>query len=202
MGSMANGNFQLCSMGQKFSACLTFLLLFRFKKRIRVFSFAPPPVMDWTTSAICQSFVTSVVSECDIVPRTSLANVVRLQLLLSEIDQLLERKDTGPGDLNINTDEILELWKRSDLDHSALHEKDYEKEFLFVPGKVLQLHDDGSEVSSLYTDAHMSPIKTILFTTSMVSDHLSDSYRSILGKATPARTNGLLHRLGLKKSTA
>ena len=64
---------------------------FRYKNRVRVLAFASPPVMDWETSVLCQPFITTVVTNFDVIPRASIANIVRRQLFLAELDEVGDR---------------------------------------------------------------------------------------------------------------
>ena len=44
-------------------------------ERVRVYAFASPPVMDRASALACQHYVTSVVNNSDIIPRSSLTNL-------------------------------------------------------------------------------------------------------------------------------
>jgi len=60
----------------------------KYKNRIRVLAFASPPVMDSETSVLCQPFITTVVTNFDVIPRAPIANIVHLQLYLAELDEV------------------------------------------------------------------------------------------------------------------
>ncbi|KAL3780109.1 hypothetical protein HJC23_005976 [Cyclotella cryptica] len=54
-------------------------------ERVRVYAFASPPVLDRASALACQHYVTSVVNNSDIIPRSSLTNLDVLLTMLEAV---------------------------------------------------------------------------------------------------------------------
>jgi hypothetical protein len=81
----------------------------------------------------------------------------------------------------------MRFWQATDTKATALHDT-LSKDFLFLPGKCIQFYDKDEEdseskIGALFTDGRMSPVRMIHFSERILSDHLADSYRTILTKA-------------------
>lgn len=64
--------------------------------KVRVFAFAPPPVLDHHSAIMASSFCTSIVNNADIIPRCSLSNLAILLEILRTIYDKLKEKDLAP----------------------------------------------------------------------------------------------------------
>lgn len=64
-------------------------------RRVRAYAFAPPPVLDRASSLACRHYVTSVVNNSDIIPRSSLTN---LDAFLTILEAVRCRLSEGAGD--------------------------------------------------------------------------------------------------------
>jgi hypothetical protein len=62
-------------------------------KFLKVYAFAPPPIVDMPTAMNSKSFIFSVVNKADIVPRCSIANLEVVSKILSELAKELEVDD-------------------------------------------------------------------------------------------------------------
>lgn len=126
--------------------------------KMKVWSFAPPPTLDFNSAVACSSFVTSVVNNCDIVPRANispLANTVGLMRVVNErlkrqglstsdfkstVTFLKKIREGADGEMLMSADEVFsELDKILDCDDLI------DPDHLYVPGKVVLLFDPWGE---------------------------------------------------------
>lgn len=124
----------------------------RKKNRLRVYAYAPPPVLDFAACKACESFVTSVVDNSDIIPRVSVSNLVTLDKLFKVAHKKLREK----GMLNKNNpltamgslmkfgtvgENLFDLSEIDDFFEQELPDEDLKnKENLYVPGRVVVLY--------------------------------------------------------------
>ena len=66
-------------------------------ERVRVYAFASPPVMDKASALACQHYVTSIVNNSDIIPRSSLTNLDILLTMLEAVRNRLVDEDMNPS---------------------------------------------------------------------------------------------------------
>lgn len=132
------------------------------KDNMHVYAFASPPVVDYQTSIHSQSFITTIVNNSDIIPRSSMANLIIFTSFLKKVHEIhsqtgnnsndtaqkkksLFRKlweGTG-GDLLMSQEEISNsLWNS----HCTLPLQD--PDHLYVPGRVLFLYEPWEEEST------------------------------------------------------
>lgn len=141
----------------------------RQKERIRVYAFAPPPVVDYDTSISSSSYITSFVNDCDIIPRCSLANLlVFIDVLNNTIYHRMNNRgfipDTVSGtisfiqklskgsndpDLLFSYDEI-QLAIVSAMNKLQVRHRDH----LFIPGKVIYMMSADHDHMSSSLDCH------------------------------------------------
>lgn len=118
-------------------------------ERVRVYAFAPPPVMDRATSLACQHYVTSIVNNSDIIPRSSLTNLDVLLTMLEAVRNRLVDMDMNPGGrLCQNPKSII-------TSLVALFQKLAEGadgELLIEPAELLQVFDEAVEDALLGED--------------------------------------------------
>lgn len=141
------------------------------KERVRAYAFAPPPVLDRSTSLACRHYVTSVVNNSDIVPRSSLTSLDAFLTILESMSYRLSEMGMNPttnnaafassiiallhklcegteGELILTPWELHRLWEEAMAD-SSLGDGEYDdyywdKEFghhLFVPGRLLLMYE-------------------------------------------------------------
>ncbi len=66
-------------------------------QRVRAYAFAPPPLLDRLSSLACRHYVTSVVNNSDIIPRSSLTNLDVLMTVLEAVICALTDASMNPG---------------------------------------------------------------------------------------------------------
>jgi hypothetical protein len=119
-------------------------------QRVRVYAFGPLPVLDHDSAVAAASFCTSIVNNADIVPRSSLANLMVFMEFLRDIHvRLLEQgiNPTGPqstaaflkklsqgagGDLLMTPEEMHVAIRKA---HSDVELRD--PDHLYIPGRVI-----------------------------------------------------------------
>ena len=117
---------------------------------VRVYAFGPPPVLDHDSAVAAASFCTSIVNNADIIPRSSLANLMVFMEFLRNVHQRLleeEINPTGPqstaaflnklsqgtgGDLLMTPAETHVAIRKAHSD-VELRNPDY----LYIPGRVI-----------------------------------------------------------------
>mmetsp|Transcript_6042 Transcript_6042/g.9475 ORF Transcript_6042/g.9475 Transcript_6042/m.9475 type:complete len:389 (-) Transcript_6042:138-1304(-) len=121
---------------------------------LKVWAFASPPVLDLESARACSSFVTSVVNNCDVVPRGNISPLVVTVRLMRAVNKRLKERSLNmtdfqstvaflnkmregtDGEMLMSADEFV-----SELD-SALERVDLEDpDHLYVPGKVVVMYD-------------------------------------------------------------
>eukprot|EP00986_Skeletonema_menzelii_P019207 scaffold27151_cov171-Skeletonema_menzelii.AAC.1 len=115
--------------------------------KLKVWAFASPPVLDLTSSRGCSSFVTTIVNNCDVVPRFNIGPFVVTVRLFRAMHKRLKERNLGMTDL------LLKDWSCGDNVLMSLEEiieamtdaisrsDDHDPDHLYVPGKVLVLYD-------------------------------------------------------------
>ncbi|EED91857.1 predicted protein [Thalassiosira pseudonana CCMP1335] len=160
---LASG-YNLRVVGHSLGAgCATILALFLRSKipslredgrKLQVWAFASPPILDLESAIACSPFVTTVVNNCDVVPRANVAPLaVTARLLRSVNNRLKERnldftnfqttfaflnkiREGIDGDMLMSADEVVSELERG-IEKVDLKDKDH----LYVPGKVVVLYD-------------------------------------------------------------
>jgi len=69
----------------------------RKSQRVQAYAFAPPPLLDRLSSLACRHYVTSVVNNSDIIPRSSLTNLDVLMTVLEAVICVLTEASMNPG---------------------------------------------------------------------------------------------------------
>ncbi|KAK3282436.1 hypothetical protein CYMTET_9823 [Cymbomonas tetramitiformis] len=143
--------------------------------RVEVLAFATPPVMDVTTALSCQSFVTSVVNRRDVIPRSSLMNLVMLMNALSEVDKRLQETNGDPSTFSLSSKDATALVRR------AMDIPGNPKDFLYVPGQVVLMSaEQVGLLRATLTDGTAPSLRCIHFDMAMFSDHLSHGHKTSL----------------------
>lgn len=151
------------------------------KENMHVYAFASPPVVDYQTSINCQSFITTVVNNSDIIPRSSMANLITFTSFLQKIYEKYTQHDNDSyndkaadsnkpshkknlfqklwqgtnGEFIMNLDEIQNtLWNTQ---HGNLPLQD--PNHLYVPGRVIILHEPWIEETPLSHEASKDETK-------------------------------------------
>ena len=68
-------------------------------ERLKVWAFASPPILDLESAIGCSSFVTSVVNNCDIVPRANISPLVVTARLLRAVNKRLKERNLDMSNL-------------------------------------------------------------------------------------------------------
>ena len=66
-------------------------------ERVQTYAFAPPPTLDRSSSLACSHYVTSIVFNSDIIPRSSLTNLDIFLTMLEAVRGRLEEVGMNPG---------------------------------------------------------------------------------------------------------
>ena len=127
-------------------------------KKLKVWSFASPPVLDLKSALGCSSFVTTVVNNSDVIPRCNIGPLVVMARLLRAVNKRLMERNLGVTDLlfkdwmkksptdnlmNEDGDEMLMSVEEivSAIADAIACDDDHDKDHLYVPGRVLVLYD-------------------------------------------------------------
>jgi hypothetical protein len=127
-------------------------------KKLKVWAFASPPVLDLKSALGCSSFVTTVVNNSDVIPRCNIGPLVVMARLLRAVNKRLTERNLGVTDLlfkdwikkspsdnlmNEDGDEMLMSFEEivSAIADAIACDDDHDKDYLYVPGRVLVLYD-------------------------------------------------------------
>lgn len=127
-------------------------------KKLKVWAFASPPVLDLKSALGCSSFVTTVVNNSDVIPRCNIGPLVVMARLLRAVNKRLMERNLGVTDLlfkdwmkksptdnlmNDDGDEMLMSFEEivSAIADAITCDDDHDKDHLYVPGRVLVLYD-------------------------------------------------------------
>jgi pimeloyl-ACP methyl ester carboxylesterase len=223
-----NYNCILCghSLGAGVAALLGMLLRGRFPEleseyqHLRVYAFAPPPVLDYESSLAASSYILSIVNNSDAIPRFSLANVLIFLEFLRQVSQKLAERGLSPTSpatvpallrkllKGANDDDmIMTLEEVEEARESASRTVDKSDPcHLFIPGRVLILHDrredadsciDSSNDGQKYVDVYEAEggCDVLRFFEldglAPVSDHVCSAYAASLSRlGAMVRSNG------------
>ena len=75
-------------------------------ERVQVYALAPPPTLDRSSSLACSHYVTSIVFNSDIIPRSSLTNLDIFLTMLEAVRGRLEELGMNPGSSKPKTNVI------------------------------------------------------------------------------------------------
>jgi len=152
-------------------------------QRVRAYAFAPPPVLDRASTLACRHYVTSIVNNSDIIPRSSLTNLDVLLTVLEAVRSRLVELGMNPGNSSIastialfrklsegtNGDLLLDPIELQKVLEEAVAEASlgdgendrfyWDEEFghhLFVPGKLLMMHESWSMAAKTTKDVGSS----------------------------------------------
>ena len=164
---------------------------------LRVMAFASPPVLSYKASKACAPFVTSMVNNSDVIPRSSVSNLIVMSKLLSRVNERLAANGMSFGswtslkkyyDEHSKIDDDLLLTEEEldaffDETHAA---PENDTESLFVPGRVIVMWDkgenDNGEMGGIVTDCGMKQLRQIELSLTLVADHLVKGYRNNMSK--------------------
>lgn len=125
------------------------------KSSIEVYAFASPPVMNKQAALASSSFITTIVNNSDIIPRSSLNNLEVMLECLSNIQAELKERGMDCSDFNSSKAFIAKL-KESKTDGTPIMTSEEALEILmkaqemvskdeltnlYVPGKVIIMYD-------------------------------------------------------------
>lgn len=194
------------SLGAGVAALVGILLQDRFASKelnLKVWAFASPPVIDYDAALACQSYVTTIVNNFDIIPRCSLSNVAVLLEFLNYLEKAIE--DSGqplPKDFVSASQYVFNvIAKKEDTELDAEEivkgmEQGFERvklrdpDHLYVPGRVIHMSNDinaSDSSSSMETttatevqviNGTSKALRSIELEASLLTDHLSPAYRS------------------------
>lgn len=164
---------------------------------LRVLAFASPPVLSYKASKACAPFVTTMVNNSDVIPRSSVSNLVVMSKLLVRVNERLEANGMNFGswtslrkfyDAHSKIDDDLLITEKElddffDETHAAPED---DTESLYVPGRVVVMWDkgdnDNNEMGGIVTDCGMKQLRQVELSLTLVADHLVNGYRENLKK--------------------
>ena len=123
--------------------------------RLRVLAFASPPILDYEASKNCESFVTTFINNSDIIPRSSLSNLVVLMDVMKTVNGRLKEEGLSPRDMRStaaflkwlmrgsHTEMIMEPEQIRETINKAIEKADIDDpDHLFVGGRVVHMFDE------------------------------------------------------------
>lgn len=127
---------------------------------IRVYAFAPPPVLDYDTAMAASSYTYSVVNNCDIIPRTCLSNLKIFHHVLRSVSERLECLGLAPTNPASTAAFLRKLSKGMDDNDLIMTQQEVQiairdahqivelrnKDNLYVPGRVFILFEPSSVI--------------------------------------------------------
>ena len=149
------------SLGAGAAALSGLLLRSRFSElindkgsRMKVVAFASPPILDHDAALACSDFCTTVVNNSDIIPRSSLSNLLVLMNFMKSISRKLEDQGAAPSDFK-SVAGYMKLLSQGQDGEMIMTPDEIEKELgkayeevdvkdpdsLYVPGTVYQMYD-------------------------------------------------------------
>jgi len=164
---------------------------------LRVVAFASPPVLSYKASKACAPFVTTVVNNSDVIPRSSVSNLTVMSKLLYRVNEKLKAEGMSfdswfalkkfYDEHTVVDDKMLMTEEELDSFFEETHaEPEKEMDSLFVPGRVVCLFDKGEndnhKIGGIVTDCGMKMLRQVELSLTLVADHLVDGYRMSLHK--------------------
>jgi len=164
---------------------------------LRVYAYATPPVVSYKASRACAPFITSVVNNSDVVPRSSVSNLVVMNKLLTKVHERLTEKGLTvnswkslqkyydehsriDGDLLLSEAELDAFFRET---HAAPENQD---DALFVPGRIVVMWDKGANdnnvIGGIVTDCGMTMLRQVELSLTQVTDHFLDGYQANMTK--------------------
>jgi pimeloyl-ACP methyl ester carboxylesterase len=140
---------------------------------LKVLAFASPPVLDYDAALASKPFVTVIVNNSDMIPRSSLSNLLVTAEFIKSVGKKLEEKGLTPKDLK-STAAFMQMLKGDDEmfmdveeireemnainDRTELRDPDH----LYCPGRVIQMYDlwskDGSREAEEEIEKETPPL--------------------------------------------
>jgi len=123
-------------------------------KQLKVWAFASPPVLDLSSALACSPFVTTVVNNCDIIPRANISPFAVTVRVMRAVNKRLTEKNLSMSDFKSTLAFLNKIGEGSDgemlmdedelaaeldvaLERTDLRDPDH----LYVPGKVVVMYD-------------------------------------------------------------
>jgi Lipase (class 3) len=142
-----------------------------FHKRIHVYAFAPPPVLDYDSAIAASSYCTSIVNNSDLVPRLSVSNLIVSMACLRKVQKKLVEHDLNPScpassvafwnkiSQGTNGEPLMSLSEYNTTVDEAHREIAFRKPgHLFVPGRVLLVYNPWSSENTIDDDTDGSSV--------------------------------------------
>jgi len=163
------------SLGAGVASIVTLLLQENFAgwgpQRLHCYAFAPPAVFNESLADECSESITSVILGCDMIPRTSAANV---DFLIHELIMNTTRTKVidMAGDLIGGNVKTFADERREELEALVVREGDQKH---YAPGRLLLLDMVEDELPRM-AYAEMGDVDRLLIHGEMVADHLPSKY--------------------------
>ena len=181
-------------------ACLLGVFLHENGVNVEVHAFATPPCLSLYDAMESRSYITSVVNNADVVPRSSINNLRSLNRLFLKIDEKLNARGLSPNDWTTSaayiqdiskidsellmTPEELNVFQETARDAENGND-DYS---LYVPGRVVCMWNcnvtavptEKKTVDCRQMHGSMNVLRQIEISTTMAADHACASYKTSL----------------------
>jgi pimeloyl-ACP methyl ester carboxylesterase len=160
------------SLGAGVAALVGVILRSRFRallhddgSLLKVLAFASPPILDYDNAMDCKAFTTTIVNNSDIIPRSSLSNLVVMLELLKTVNKKLEEKGLNPKDFSSSAaflrllteakdgNMLMTVEEMRDTMEAAFEKVELrDPDHLYVPGRVIHLYDLWSKQGAVEVD--------------------------------------------------
>jgi len=123
------------------------------QEKLKVYAFASPPILDSKSSEACVPFVTTVVNNCDCVPRANIAPALTTMKFMKRVDTKLKLKGLDMSNFRSTMAFLNKMGEGSDGDMimtfeeiaasvvEAIHSTGVEDpDYLYVPGRVILMY--------------------------------------------------------------
>jgi hypothetical protein len=127
-------------------------------ERVRAYAFASPPILDRASSLACHHYITSIVNNSDIIPRSSLTNIDVLLTMLETVRNQLVSLGMNPGNktaVEKGSIGLCQIPRNIIASTTALFRKLLEGtngDLLLAPSELQQVWDEAVKDASLGED--------------------------------------------------
>ncbi|GBG30879.1 Sn1-specific diacylglycerol lipase beta [Hondaea fermentalgiana] len=170
-------NYEILFTGHSLGAGVAALVAVIFREahkvsKVRALAYACPPVLDKKAALRTYEYVTSVVNNRDIIPRTSLSNMNIMNEALARAHDLIQAGELDSAAPAANGERVLRMMREVQEEAKLAYDQD-----LYVPGRVLYMFSPNTKTRcALEKTGDLANLRQMLFTKSMVLDHSMDNY--------------------------
>jgi len=184
-------DFEIVFTGHSLGAGVAALSALFFKKkmkveRVRAITFATPPVLDKKAALDCKDFVTSLVNNRDVIPRTSLSNMNIMQETILAVHEMLKDGTLSTESVSSNEHEVEgrdPIERDEILGKLRTLQDEYKLEFendLYIPGRVFYFFHQRGDAHVLKHDGTLTGLRQMVLSRKMLLDHQMSLYSLII----------------------